>query len=233
MASGVGLIPEQAWEVADLARSPFGTDPTVASIGFQQRQGRRLRSRADLVGGAVRPAAADLARRPIVERRRTPTDRYVTHTARARRRSTSPRRRTASRRLDPVTVTGTTAPGNTIDVSAVDRRTTTRRSPASTTAGADGASASTSPLSGGTRVLNIVATDAGRRAPRARQRTIVFDFVPGTLLFDVDDPDGDDNGPGNYAYPTSGDFQPGAYDLQRFQVYDAGDRISSGCRPAT
>ena len=33
-ASGVGLIPEQNWELPDLAASPFGTDPTVASIGF-------------------------------------------------------------------------------------------------------------------------------------------------------------------------------------------------------
>src|SRR5262249_32628649 len=33
-ASGVGLIPEQDWEQADLAASPFGTPPEVASIGF-------------------------------------------------------------------------------------------------------------------------------------------------------------------------------------------------------
>src|SRR5712692_9865777 len=33
-ASGVGLIPEQDWELPDLAPSPYGTDPTVASIGF-------------------------------------------------------------------------------------------------------------------------------------------------------------------------------------------------------
>src|SRR2546429_6477441 len=33
-ASGPGLIPEQVWELPDLAASPFGTDPTVASIGF-------------------------------------------------------------------------------------------------------------------------------------------------------------------------------------------------------
>jgi GH15 family glucan-1,4-alpha-glucosidase len=38
MSSGVGLITEQAWELPDLARLPFGTDPTVASIGF--RNGR-------------------------------------------------------------------------------------------------------------------------------------------------------------------------------------------------
>src|SRR4051812_50217614 len=34
MSSGVGLIPEQAWELPDLPASPFGTDPTQASIGF-------------------------------------------------------------------------------------------------------------------------------------------------------------------------------------------------------
>ena len=33
-ASGVGLIPEQDWELPDLAASPYGTDPTLASIGF-------------------------------------------------------------------------------------------------------------------------------------------------------------------------------------------------------
>ena len=44
---------------------------------------------------------------------------------------------------------------------------------------------------------------------------MVFDVVPGDVLLDVTDPDGDDNGPGNYAYPTSANFQPGAYDIQR------------------
>ena len=33
-SSGVGLVPEQAWEDPDLAASPYGTDPTTASIGF-------------------------------------------------------------------------------------------------------------------------------------------------------------------------------------------------------
>ncbi|MEV4090343.1 glycoside hydrolase family 15 protein, partial [Nonomuraea fuscirosea] len=35
MASGTGLIPEQAWENRDLPASPYGTDPAVASIGFR------------------------------------------------------------------------------------------------------------------------------------------------------------------------------------------------------
>jgi glucoamylase len=51
---------------------------------------------------------------------------------------------------------------------------------------------------------------------------VVWDFVAGTLLLDVTDPDRDDNGPGNYAYPTSSNFKPGAFDLEEFQVYDDG-----------
>ena len=33
-ASGIGLIPEQDWELPDVPASPYGTDPTLASIGF-------------------------------------------------------------------------------------------------------------------------------------------------------------------------------------------------------
>ena len=40
------------------------------------------------------------------------------------------------------------------------------------------------------------------------------------------DPNGDDNGPGNYAYPTSPNFHPGAFDIQRFQVYDSGADVT-------
>ena len=49
--------------------------------------------------------------------------------------------------------------------------------------------------------------------------------MPGTLIFDVTDPNLDDNGPGNYAYPTSDNFKPGAFDIQEFQVYDAGSNV--------
>ena len=75
-------------------------------------------------------------------------------------------------------------------------------------------------------MLNIVATSPSGGTARD-VRTVVFDLAPGTLIFAADDPDGDDNGPGNYAYPTADNFKPGAYDLQRFEVYDAGDRTSS------
>jgi carbohydrate-binding DOMON domain-containing protein len=45
------------------------------------------------------------------------------------------------------------------------------------------------------------------------------------VLLDVTDPNNDDNGPGNYAYPTSSNFHAGAFDLQRFEVLDDGANI--------
>ena len=50
------------------------------------------------------------------------------------------------------------------------------------------------------------------------QRTVFFDFTPGTSVLDVTDPTGDDNGPGNYAYPTASDFHAGAFDITEFKV---------------
>jgi carbohydrate-binding DOMON domain-containing protein len=75
----------------------------------------------------------------------------------------------------------------------------------------------TVPVSGGTTVLNTVAVSPVG-ATAADQRTIVFDFTPGTVLLDVTDPTGDDNGPGNYAYPTAADFHAGAFDITEFRV---------------
>ncbi|MFH5955238.1 glucodextranase DOMON-like domain-containing protein, partial [Clostridium perfringens] len=40
------------------------------------------------------------------------------------------------------------------------------------------------------------------------------------------DPAGDDDGPGNYAYPTAADFHPGAFDMTDFQVYDTGSTVT-------
>ena len=81
-AHGVGLIPEQAWELPDLARSPFGTDPTTASIGFENGKaagsaaaltwsaGQFVRLMRDLAAGprarppgATRPGATSSTRR--------------------------------------------------------------------------------------------------------------------------------------------------------------------------
>jgi carbohydrate-binding DOMON domain-containing protein len=51
----------------------------------------------------------------------------------------------------------------------------------------------------------------------------VSDVITGTTVLDVSDPDGDDNGPGTFAYPTSDNFHPGAFDIERFQVIVTAD----------
>ncbi|WP_053227865.1 glucodextranase DOMON-like domain-containing protein [Solirubrobacter soli] len=222
MAYGVGLIPEQAWELPDLARSPFGTDPTIASIGFTN--GESVGSAAALTW-----SAAQFVRLMLVigsgdplDRPAETYDRYVKHTQGTTALTvTGPPDKSPA--TGSTTVTGTSTPGNTITVSAVnqdDHTSLTRTA----TVPSSGAFSIPIPLTGGTTVLNIVATSKSGGTARAI-RTVVFDFAPGTLLFSKDDPDGDDNGPGNFAYPTSSNFKPGAYDLQRFEVYDAGDRI--------
>ena len=39
LADGVGMIPEQDWEDPGVPASPYGSDPTTASIGFTDGQG--------------------------------------------------------------------------------------------------------------------------------------------------------------------------------------------------
>ena len=81
MARGVGLIPEQAWDVPDLAPTPFGTDPTNSSIGFIN--GKPAGSAAALTwsAGAVRAAdARRRRRRKVLDRPDYTVNRYITHT---------------------------------------------------------------------------------------------------------------------------------------------------------
>jgi glucoamylase len=94
----------------------------------------------------------------------------------------------------------------------------------SATAGPDGSYALDVPVSFGTVVLTVTATAPGGATGYA-QRRVVSDVVSGQVVLDTADPSGDDNGPGTYAYPTAADFHAGAFDLQRFQVIDAGDTV--------
>jgi glucan 1,4-alpha-glucosidase len=72
----------------------------------------------------------------------------------------------------------------------------------------------------GTNTLTVVAVGADGRT--ATEQISITSTNFGTPLGAVGDPTGDDNGPGSYVYPTNGAFNPGAFDLTRFAVYDAG-----------
>jgi glucoamylase len=223
MASGVGLIPEQAWELPDLARSPFGSDPTTASIGFENGEPAGSASALTWSAGQFVRLMLDLSAGRILDRPRYTRRRYVERTQQQTQLTvTSPADNSAVG--DTVRVEGTSVPGNSIAVAVTNTDTSFDTTVHTTTAAADGGFSLEVPLTGGTSVLNIVATSPSGATAR-EVRTVVFDFVPGTLIFEAADPDGDDNGPGNYAYPTSDNFKPGAFDIQQFQVFDSGDQI--------
>jgi glucoamylase len=224
MGSGVGMIPEQAWERPDLAPSPFGTDPTIASIGFVDGKPAGSASALTWSMGQFVRLTLDLAAGRVLDRPEETTDRYVRH-----RQAQTPLTLTSPADLTEVgatvTVAGTTAPANRVLVAASNTDENTATTITQATAGPDGAFSVDVPLTGGTFVLNVVATSATGATGR-EVRTVAFPAEPGPKLFEAADPLLDDNGPGNYAYPTNSAFRPGAYDLEQFQVFDTGATVT-------
>jgi glucan 1,4-alpha-glucosidase len=218
------LIPEQNWELPDLAPSPFGTDPTVASIGFVN--GGPAGSAAPLTWSAASYVrlARDLREGRLIDRPRETFDRYVAHTQGTTALTVTAPADQSAIFASPLTVSGTSTPGNTVHVAVTNTDANSATTTASIEVGAAGTWSVDVPVTGGTNVVNVVAVSPSGGTAHV-VRTVVFDFVPGTVLLDVTDPSGDDNGPGNYAYPTSGDFHAGAFDIQRFQVLDDGTNV--------
>ncbi|MDP4507071.1 glucodextranase DOMON-like domain-containing protein [Nonomuraea turcica] len=218
MSSGTGLVPEQAWENPGLAASPYGADPATASIGMRDggpagsaspltwAQAQALRLILSL--GSTRPVEQpDVVRRRYVDRG-MPQAAPLTVTA--------PADGTAVAGTS-VTVEGSTAPGARVDVAATPIDTGAPTRIVSVRAGSDGTFTAQAPVSFGEVVLTVTATASDGRTAHAR-RTVIGDIVGATTVLDVTDPDGDDDGPGTYAYPTAADFHDGAFDLRRFQV---------------
>ncbi len=49
--------------------------------------------------------------------------------------------------------------------------------------------------------------------------------VTGKIVFDMKDPEGDDDGPGGYQYPLNKVFQPGVFDMLEFRVINEDDKV--------
>ena len=194
-SSGVGLIPEQNWELPDLEASPFGTDPTVASIGFENGGAAGSASPLTWSAASFVRLARDLATGRNVVLPAVTHTRYVANTQGTTPLTVTSPADNASVTSSPVTVTGTTAPGNAVYVAATNTDANSAATIVSTTAGGDGSFSVDVPITGGTNVLNVVAVSPTGGTAHAR-RTVLLDVLPGTLLLDVADPDGDDAGPG-------------------------------------
>ncbi len=221
-SSGVGLVPEQAWEDPDLAASPYGSDPATASIGFTDgkaagsasplswAQAQELRLIASLGAGHNVDTPAITTARYITSG--PPGSLPVTITAPASG---------ATLTTATTTVTGTTTPGSAVSIQAADTTTGEAATVTSTTAGSDGSFSASVPVGFGTNALTATATAPGGRSTGYAQVTVSAEGGGSTVL-DVTDPAGDDNGPGTYQYPTNSSFVAGSFDLTRFQVLSDG-----------
>jgi glucoamylase len=222
-AAGVGLIPEQDWELPDLPPSPFGTDPTIASIGFVNGEPAGSASPLTWSAASYVRLLGDVVAGRVVEEPAATFSRYVQHTQGQTNLAVTSPADQSSVSGSPVTVTGTTTAGNTVYVAATNTDQNSQTTTASTPSNPDGSFSLAVPVTGGTTVLNVVAVSPTGATAHVK-RTVVFDFTPGTVVLDIADPSNDDNGPGNYTYPTSDNFKPGAFDMQQFQVIVSPDQ---------
>ena len=221
-SSGVGLVPEQAWEDPDLPASPYGSDPATASIGFTD--GKAAGSASPLTWAQAQELRLILALATghTVETPQFTTQRYVAHGPPGALNATITAPANGSTlAATSTTVTGTTAPGAKVSVESVDSTSGAPSSVTSTKAAADGSFSATVPIGFGSNAITVGASTHGLGSTGYAQVT-VSNEGGGTTVLDVTDAAGDDSGPGTYQYPNSGDFQPGAFDLTRFQVLSDG-----------
>jgi glucoamylase len=221
-SSGVGLVPEQAWEDPDLAASPYGSDPATASIGFTDGQAAGSASPLTWAQAQELRLITSLGTGRNVDTPAVTTARYVTNGPPGTLKvSISSPANGSTLAVSSTAVTGTTAPGASVTVASDDTTTGAPASVTSTTAAADGSFAATVPVSFGSDVITVSATAAGGRSTGYGQVTVTNEGG-GTSVLDVADPAGDDNGPGTYQYPTDSSFTAGSFDLTRFQVLSDG-----------
>jgi len=223
MTSGQGLEPEQVWEDPNLAPSPFGSDPSTASIGFVDGQPAGSASPLTWAQASYARLALDLSAGRNLETPDIVTDRYIAHgmpgTLPLSVTSPTPG---ATVSTPTVTVTGTTTPGAHVDAESVG--------PLGGTAGIASAKAGTSgdwtlvlPTSFASTTITVTATL--HRSTAYVQQFVVGGPLPGTTVLSVSDPTGDDNGPGTYQYPTASDFVAGSFDLTHFTVSQDGTNV--------
>jgi glucoamylase len=224
-ASGVGLVPEQVWEDPDLPASPYGSDPTTASIGFTDGQAAGSASPLTWAQAQELRLITDLGQGRTVDQPAITTARYVTHGAPAAATVTltSPASGTTVE-SSTTTVAGTTAPHAEVAVQSTDTDTGGAAVTATTRADAQGAFSTPVAVGFGTNEITVAATTPSGATGYA-QTAVLGDLTGGTTVLDTTDPTGDDNGPGSYQYPTAADFTPGSFDLTRFQVITSGGTV--------
>ena len=225
-SSGVGLVPEQAWEDPDVPASPYGSDPATASIGFTDGKAAGSASPLSWAQAQELRLIASLGAGHNVDTPAVTTARYITNGAPGSLPVTITAPASgATLTTATTTVTGTTTPGSAVSIEAADTTTSEAATVVTTTAGSDGSFSASVPVGFGTNAITATATAPGGRSTGYAQVTVSAEGGGSTVL-DVPDSAGDgvgnDTGPGTYQYPTNSAFVAGSFDITRFQVLSDG-----------
>ncbi len=160
MTWSLGYVPEQVWEDPDTPASPFGADPTTASIGFIN--GKAAGSAAPLIWGQAQylRLVLDLQAGTLIDQPQITRARYLSPAAPADVPVTiaSPANGAIVTGATTV-VTGTTTPGARVDVAAGQPGSPANTSTVvATVADSHGAYAATIPTPSGTTIITAAAT---------------------------------------------------------------------------
>ena len=246
-ASGVGLVPEQVWNYPDVPASPYGADPATASIGFTDGQPDGSAAPLTWAQAQLLRLISDRAAGRLLEQPSIVAGRYLpTAPATAPLSVTAPltvsggnvpanlTRPSVTVNAASVTVTGSTAPGATVQVAATGTA-PGAAAPATTittvTADSSGAFSVPVALQPGTDSVEVAAT-TGAGASNEAIFAVTDLHIPGTVVLNASAAPGGGNGPGTYAYPTatnsdgSAVFAPGSFRLTGLTVIDSGPTVS-------
>ncbi len=247
-ASGIGLVPEQVWNYPDVPASPYGSDPTTASIGFTDGQPDGSAAPLTWAQAQLLRLIADMAAGRLLEQPSIVASRYAGGggPAAAPLSVTAPltvsggnvpmnlTRPSVTVNAASVTVTGTTAPGATVDV-AVTGTAPGAASPTTSittvTADSTGAFSAQVSLQPGTDSVEVAST-AGGAGTNEAIFTVTDLYVPGTVVLSAGPAAGGGNGPGTYAYPTATNsdgspvFAPDSFRLSGLTVINSGSTVT-------
>jgi glucoamylase len=251
-ASGIGLVPEQVWNYPDVPASPYGSDPTTASIGFTDGQADGSAAPLTWAQAQLLRLIADQAAGKLIEQPSIVAQRYAGGGPAAAALSvTAPltvsggnvpenlTRPSATVDAASVQVTGTTAPGATVDV-AVTGTALTAAAPTTsiTTVTADSTGAFSAAVSPepGTDSVEVAVTAPGATNSGGSTNEAIFTVndlhIPGTVVLSASPAQGGGSGPGTYAYPTATNsdgspvFVPDSFRLNGLTVINSGSTVT-------
>ena len=173
MTWGLGYVPEQVWEDPDTPASPFGADPTTASIGFSN--GKAAGSATPLIWGQAQylRLVLDLQAGTLIDQPQITRARYLDPAAPADVPVTIASPADGATVIGANTVvTGTTTPGARVAVAAGQPGSPANTSTVTATvADSDGAFSTTIPTPSGTTIITAAAT-VGAHATGWTQETV-------------------------------------------------------------